>query len=62
MTVPAARAFLISSVIFLLLGVLIMMRLQFSRFEQMAAVRWSAGACFIAVVVCGAAAIVCGSV
>jgi len=62
MTVSTARAFLTSSVIFLVLGVLIVMRLQFSRYRQRASVRWSAAACFIAVLMCGAAAIACGSV
>src|SRR5689334_20787981 len=60
MAVPGARALLMLVVVFLIAGVFLTMRLQFSRYEQVAAIRWSAAACFIAVIVCGIAAIMYG--
>ena len=58
--VPASRVLLMSVVFFLVVGILITIRLQFSRYEQARRVRWSAAACLAAVIVCGTAAIVCG--
>ena len=61
MAVPLARVLLISVILFLVVGISIMMRLQFSRYEQPPAVRWSAAACLVAVFVCGTVAIIYGA-
>ena len=60
MTVPAARALLILALISLFIGAFLMIRLQFSRYEQVNAVRWSVAACFVAVIAFGTAAVLCG--
>ncbi len=60
LAVPAARVLLTLATVLLMLSVFIAMRLQFSRYEQASGVRWSAIACFVAVIVCGTAAVVYG--
>jgi len=60
MAVPGTRVLLTFALVALVVGVLIMMRLQFSRYEQVGAFRWSAAACFISVIVFGTAAVVYG--